>query len=135
LATGEKWTELEEKCKAASSQYSMLRNGLNFTMLSSRLFYSNDHHTFFGDLDLKMSIEELTPEPGGFLSFAPQFYLRRTLAGEKRNLPVIEFGLVTQESLEKSIHPRDDKANIPISQLPEIVFFGFTHQMHTISIR
>ena len=126
LAAGEKWPELQAKCETAPADYSILRDGLNFTMLSPTLFYSNDHQSFFGELDFKMPIEELRPEPGGFLSFAPQFYIKRTLVGDKKNLPAIEFGLVTQESLEKSFHPRDSKANIPIAWLPEIVFFGFT---------
>jgi hypothetical protein len=61
------------------------------------------------------------------LFFAPQFYVRRTLAGEKKKVPAIEFGLITQESLKKSFHPADDNAKIPIAWLPEIVFYRFSH--------
>ncbi|HTD57025.1 MAG TPA: hypothetical protein VK670_16660, partial [Silvibacterium sp.] len=68
-------------------------------------------------LDLKIPIEELRPDSNMF-SFAPQFYVRRTIVGEKQRLPAIEFGLVTQESLKKSFHPADDKAKIPIACLP-----------------
>jgi hypothetical protein len=123
LAAGEKWKELQEKCKGASG-FSVLRNGLNFTMLTNKLFFSNDHKYFFGELDLKIRIEELRPDANMF-SFAPQFYVKRTIAGEKKKVPAIEFGLVTQESLKKSFHPADDNANIPLAWLPEIVFFGF----------
>jgi hypothetical protein len=96
-------------------------------MLTNKLFFSNDHKYFFGELDLNIPVEELRPDPNRFLSFAPQFYVKRTIAGEKKKVPVIEFGLVTQESLKKSFHPADDKANIPIAWLPEIVFYGFSH--------
>jgi len=54
LAAGDNWTEIQEKCKVAPAGYSILRNGLNFTMLSQTLFYSNDHQTFFGKLDFNM---------------------------------------------------------------------------------
>jgi hypothetical protein len=127
LAAGDKWTELQERCKTTEEGYSILHNGVNFTMLSDTLFYSNDHKTFFGELDFNIGLEQLRPEPGNTFSFAPQFYIKRTLAGEKKKVAVIEFGLVTEESLKKSVHPRDDRANIPIAWLPEIIFFGYAH--------
>jgi hypothetical protein len=65
LAAGEKWKELQAQCKTPSAGYSIFRNGFNFTMLSPTLSYSNDHHTFFGDLDFKIPIEELTTEQDG----------------------------------------------------------------------
>jgi hypothetical protein len=123
LAAGERWKELQETSKAAPAGYSVLRDGFNFTMLSPTLFYSNDHFTFFGDLDFKIPIEELRTEQDRPFSFAPQFYVKRTLAGEKRNLPVIEFGIITQDSLKKSFHPADDNANVPVARLPEVVLY------------
>jgi hypothetical protein len=126
LAAGEAWTTLQERRDAAPVGYSILRNGFNFTMLSPTLFYSNDHQTFFGELDLKVSIEELNPEPDSILGFSPQFYIKRTVAGEK-NSPVIEFGLVTRESLKKSFHPGDDHGDIPIAWMPESILYRYFH--------
>jgi hypothetical protein len=125
----EKWKELQEKCGVAPAKYSIMRNGFNFTMLSPILFYSDDHKSFFGELNFKIPVEELRPEPDKVLlfAFAPQFYIKRTLTGQKKDILAIEFGLITAESLKKSFHPRDDQANIPIACLPEIVFFGYTH--------
>lgn len=125
-----KWKDLQEKCTAgAAAEYSILRNGFNFTMLSPTLFFSNDHQTFFGQLDFKMPVEELTPEKSGgmFGPIAPRFYVKRTRAGAKKSIPSIEFGLITEESLKKSVHPRDDRDEMPVAWLPEIVFFGYTH--------
>jgi hypothetical protein len=124
LAAGDKWTELQERCRVVTAKYSIIYNGFNFTMLSPTLLYSNDLQSFFGELEFKISIEELKPEPDNTFSFAPQFYVRRTLAGEKKLIPVIEFGLITSESRDRGYHPPFDDANIPIARLPEIVFFG-----------
>lgn len=123
----ERWTELQSKCNAIPSEYSILRNGFNFTMLSPTLFFSNDHNTFFSELDFKVPVEELKPEKSHrpFGPFAPRFYVKRMLAGHKKDVPAIEIGLVTEESLKKSHHPADDEAEMPVAWLPEIVFFGY----------
>ena len=98
-------------------------------MLNGKLFYSNDLKSFFGELDFSLPVEELKPERRDHLlgPFTPQFYIKRTLTGAKKDLPAIEFGLVTEESLKKSIHPRDHRDEIPIAWLPEILFFRYTH--------
>lgn len=83
LAAGEKWAELQEKCETASAEYSVMRNGLNFTMLSPTLFYSNDYHIFRGELDFNESIDEMR-DWGGLVPFSPQFYVKRRLGGEKK---------------------------------------------------
>jgi hypothetical protein len=124
------WKELQQKCGAANpAEYSVVRNGLNFTMLSPTLFYSNDHQTFFGELDFKMPAEEFKPEKSErmFGPFAPRFYVKRSLAGPKKNIPVIEFGLVTEESQKKSRYPADHEDEMPVASLPEIVFFAYMH--------
>lgn len=128
LAAGEEWVALQERMRQEvdSEAYSVIRNGLNFTMLSPTLFYSNDHQTFFSELDFKISIEELSADPDSFSSFAPQFYIKRTLAG-KEKYPAIEIGLVTRESLKKNHHPLDNDGNIPIAWVPEIVFYSYFH--------
>jgi hypothetical protein len=126
----EKWEGLLEKCSAAASkEYSVFHNGFNFTMLSPTLFFSNDYKSFFGELNFRLPVEELKPEASErmFGPFAPRLYIKRKLAGAKKNIRVIEFGLVTEESHKKSIDPRDDRDEIPVAQLPEIVFFGYTH--------
>jgi len=130
LADDESWKELREKTKAAPASYSILRNGFNFTMLSQSLFYSNDHHTFFGELDFRLPIDELKPEADTFgFSIGPRFYIKRSLAlaGAKTKVPVIELGLITRESLKKSQHPADHEGEIPIARLPEMVFYGYLH--------
>jgi hypothetical protein len=135
LAVGEKWTDLQEKCKSSSGEYNVLQNGVNLTALSHTLFYSNDHKRFFTGLDFNISIEELRPQAGNRFSFAPQFYVKQTVAGEKKSrVPVIEFGLVTQESIKETFHPADRRANIPIAQLPEIVFYAYAHAEDDYSI-
>ncbi len=127
LASVEKWTEIERKCEATPAEYSVVRNGLNFTMLSQTLFFSNDHQSFFGELDFMIAIEELRPDKDQFSTFAPCLYLKQTVVGEREKSLVLEFGLVTQKSLHESIGIRDDRSHIPIARLPEIVFFGYMH--------
>ena len=127
LADVEKWQDLLKQWqRPASSEYSILHDGVTFTMLSKKLFYSNNYQNFFGELDLKIPVEELKPESGTFgRPFTPQLYIKRSLAGEKRTLPVIEFGLVTEESLKRGFHPADEKANLPFAQLPEVIFYNY----------
>jgi hypothetical protein len=127
LAAGEKWTDLQEKCKAAPTEYSILRNGLNFTMVGRSLFYSNDHNSFFGELDFQIPLEELNQDPNKYHLFTPQFYVKRKVVVAKKKVVVIEFGLVTPESVKKSVHPRDDRRNIPLASLPEIMLYPFTN--------
>lgn len=123
-----RWEEFQERWKDPTTEYSILRKGVMFTMLSPTLFFSNDHHSFFGKLDIKASVEELKPEHAeDYLgTFPPQFYIKRGRAGNKK-VPVIEFGLVTSESLKRSPHPTDDRSNLPVAYLPESVFFGYMH--------
>jgi hypothetical protein len=91
-----KWKEFQEQsCAANKQEYSIVRDGFNFTTLSP--------------------------------TFAPHFYIRRRLAGKRQNVPVIEFGLVTEESSKKAIHPSDGRDEIPVALLPEILFYLFMH--------
>jgi len=125
LADVEKWEELLTKFKGESGKYSVLRDGIAFTVLSPTLFYSNNHQNFFGELDIREELTEMTPlegDPFKHFPFAPRFYVKRTLAGSKNKFLVFEFGLVTQESLKRSKHPADNGADIVVARLPEIVF-------------
>lgn len=124
------WGELQQKCGAASpADYSVVRNGFSFTMLSPTLYYSNDHRSFFRDLDFRMPAEEFRPEGGDQMSgsFAPRFYVKRRLAGPTKSILVIDLGLVTAESLKRSRYPTDDADEMSVASLPEIVFFGYMH--------
>jgi hypothetical protein len=94
-------------------------------MLSPTLFYSNDQQYFFGELDFHIPVEELKPDPDGY--FAPQFCIKRSLTGEKKNVPVIELGLVTQDPLANIFQPLNDKLEMPLAKLPWIVFYGYFH--------
>ena len=130
LADAEKWPELQKKWAGVSGDYSILRDGVTFTVLSPTLLYSNNHQSFIGELDIREVVTELTPpvaERHVLSPFAPRFYVRRSLAGPKKNIPAIEFGLVTQESLKRSHHPADHEADMAIAWLPEIVFYDYYH--------
>jgi hypothetical protein len=120
LADVEKWKELLEKSKPAESTYSVVRNGMTFTMLSPTLFYSDDHHRFFGELDCHTPIEELKAAADEY--FVPQFWIKRTIYPS-----VIEFGLVTQNPLKSIPNTTDSQGNIAIARLPEDVFYGYFH--------
>ena len=125
LADVEKWDELLKRCgSSASSGYSVFHSGVTFTMLSPTLFYSNDYQTFFGELDIARPVEELKSEPDDRgRQFAPEFCIKRSVAvGKKRNLPVIEFSLFSEESRRKRKSLYEADANIVVAQLPEIVF-------------
>jgi hypothetical protein len=127
-----KWDELLKYCGENPVEYSILRNGFNFTRLSGTLFFSNDHQSFFGELDFKIPVEEFLPDKkeksfGG--PYAPGLYIKRTVAGLDRRVPVIEFGLVTDESLKKSHHPTDDRDEIPVAQLPEALFLCYMNPL------
>jgi hypothetical protein len=121
LADAEKLAEAVEQ-REPESAYSVIRDGVNFTMLGPALFYSNDHHSFFRELDFCEILEELGDE-GGLL--APQFYIKRKRMGEKDNIPVIEFGIRTPESLKKIGNPTEGKANIVAARLPEVLFYEY----------
>ena len=128
LADDEKWKTLQETCKLAEPPNSVFRDGLNFTMLSQRLFYSDDTHTFLGELDFRIPIDELKPQADKFgFAIGPRLYIKRSSAGENKKVPVIELGLITHESLKKSQHPADHEAEMPLARLPEIVFHGYLH--------
>lgn len=124
-----RWEELLDECAKQTPEYSVFRHGINFTMLSPTLFYSNDQHYFFGEIDVRCSIDELKPAtPDRFLgTFTPQFYVKRALGGKNKKVAVIEFGLITQESLKKSFHPADHADHVPIASLPEIVFYFYNN--------
>ena len=85
-----KWDGLQAKCEDSPTEYSILRNGFNFTMLGPKLFFSNDLKSFFGELDFTMPLEELKPEKSERLlgPFTPRFYIKQTLAGSKKDIPV-----------------------------------------------
>lgn len=129
-----KWAEFQKECHSDQKGYSLLRNGLRFTILSPTLFYSNDHHHFFNELDIRIEVKELKPEKDntGFLPFAPRFYIKRSSANpmsdQKRTVPVFEFGLVTQDSLKLSNHPRDNRDLVPLAHLPEGVFYDYYNE-------
>jgi hypothetical protein len=125
LSDVEKWDELLKKCQPDASVYSVLRNGMSFTMLSQTLFYSDDHHTFFGQLDFHLPLTELKRGPDEY--FAPQFCIKRTLTREKENRPVIEFGLITHNPLKNSLHQAGPNGQITIARLPEIAFYAYFH--------
>jgi len=127
LAADEKWGEIRRKCSSAPTTYSVFQNGFNFTMLSKTLSYSNDHQYFFGELDFHVPVEELRHDPDEFS--APQFYIKRTLAGAKNKIPVIEIGFIpgAKDPLSKAFHPTGAGADSPVARLPEIVFYGYFH--------
>ena len=43
-----KWEEHLRQLKETPVEYSIFRNGFNFTMLGQNLFFSDDHKNFFG---------------------------------------------------------------------------------------
>jgi hypothetical protein len=128
LTDVEKWQELQKTCDGASSKYSVLRDGIAFTVLSPNLFYSNNHQCFFGELDIREEVTEMTPPvPERYMlrPLAPRFYAKRSLGGPKENIPVFEFGLVTQESLKRRKRPGDHEEDMVVARLPEIVFYHY----------
>jgi hypothetical protein len=128
LTDVKRWEEFLKTRRPDSQGYSVLQNGITFTMLSQSLFYSDDRHHFFGDLDLQEEIKEMTPEPAAkpyLRAIPPCFYVKRSVTGEKKKIPVFEFGLRTQESMMKSRHPADREADIVVAHLPEIVFYHY----------
>ncbi len=126
LTDVEKWDEFLEACSQNSDEHSVLRDGLNFTMLSHSLFFSSDHKSFFSELDLRMSLEECRPDDD-FKMFKPTFYVKRKVTDRQHR--VIEFGIVTHESKTRSVHPRDDRDEVPLAQLHEIEFIHNFHDL------
>ena len=127
-----KWDDLMNYCGVNPKRYTIVRNGFNFTMLNRNLFFSNDRQYFFGDLDFRIPIEELlVGEKEDILRgiFAPRLYIKRKMMGTDRNLPVIEFGLVTSESIKKCVHFGDNRDEIPIARLPELLFFNYMNPL------
>jgi hypothetical protein len=117
-----------ERCGVeASSEYSVLRDGVAFTVLSPTLFYSNNHQEFLGTLHISEVVTEMTPPEGDVgihRPIAPRFYVNKSLA-EPKKVPVIEFGLVTEESLKRSKHEWDDEEQMVVAQLPWIIFYWY----------
>jgi len=111
--------------------YSVLRDGITVTVLGPELYYSHNHMSFFSKLDLSEPIPELqtAEERQGGLSFAPRLYVKLILEKRPKNslIRCIQIGLVTAESLKKSFHIGDDRANIPLATLPHAIFNGYNN--------
>lgn len=126
LVDNEKWKSLNAHYENKENAYSVLRDGIAITALGQELYYSHNHKTFSSKLDLSEPIPEfqISETRESTSSFTPRFYVKLVLEKYSRNstFRCIQFGLVTVDSLKKSIHPADDRANIPLATLPYAIF-------------
>jgi hypothetical protein len=110
----------------APPSYSVLRDGIGFTVLSHTLMYSRDHKFFFSGNSIREDIAEFTAEKnprryGG--PYPPQFHVN--LKADKNKITVFEFGLRTEESISKANERDRESANINLVQLPYVIFRDF----------
>jgi hypothetical protein len=96
-------------------------------MLSPTLVYSNNHQDFLGSLEITEEVTEMRPAHGidGHRPVAPRFYVKRSLPRAPKNAPVIEFGLVTEESLMRRTHEWAHEERMVVAYLPQNVFYRY----------
>ncbi len=108
--------------------YRVMHEGLKITRLTPHLSYSNNYHAFLTDISISEELTEVPPPPlegkDAILWSPPRFYVRQVLDKYPKhgNLRCLEFGLVTTESLERSIDRRDHRFDIVLARLPDAVF-------------
>jgi hypothetical protein len=115
------WEKIREY---ESDKWSLLRNGIGFTVLRPDFFYSNDHHYFFSEVHIVEKIEGLSPTPiPAFPDFVPRFYLkhRRQYRADGGDW---EFGLITAESIKRGDPNDKDSSLVPVALLPYEFFSG-----------
>ena len=110
-----KWSELVEEYKLDGSswdrqisagEYSLIRDGVTFTVLKPNLTYFNGHHSFHTRLNLKLRIGE----SNNTLHFVGLCV--------KEGLDGYDLAISTPASREKSIHPMDDRDGLKITTIP-----------------
>jgi len=118
------WSKIQKHHSDHPDRWTVVRNGIGFTVLRRDLFYSNDHHYFFSEVELEVDIEGLSSAKAEFLlgDFVPRFYIkdRRDWKEHRRYL---EFGLITVESINQSMSNEDSRW-IPVARLPYEFFSG-----------
>ena len=124
-----KWEDLAAKCDTNSN----LRKSIDFTWLSTALFFDDARKEFYGDLDRVVLIKELERPSRVSVgtTFEPRLYISDRLAGPDKNIPVIEFGLMTEESLARSLHSQHEDSIVVIASLPKTIFAGATQPLAT----
>ena len=101
------------------SEYNVLLNGINFTILKSDddsvLIYGKDTNKFYSEVDFYAYINEIEfSEFPGLLN--PCFYVRTYIEG-------YELGVTTKESLEKGMKGMSRKdSRVPVTVLPYCIF-------------
>lgn len=120
LADDKKIEELNKIIYSSEGSYSVLRNGISFTVLQSNeqtdLIYNNTLHTFHSEVDFEEQIREIkltTPEL--LLPYSPRFYVKWGIGGYK-------LGITTPESSKKVIMAGDNNDKVEITTVPYALF-------------
>lgn len=94
--------------------------------LSPTLWFFSHYSAFRSTLDIDHTLDELVrPEDKEKpLMFAPRFYFKEASDKHPKHglIRCIEFGLITDGSMKKSVHWSDDRGNMPLGKLPDAVF-------------
>lgn len=100
----ELWKKHEQCC---GNKHCIFKDGATFTLLKSKLIYSNDWSSFRTEVDFRYNIEELSE--GMFSRFG--FYVKWGKEG-------FDIGITTPESRKNSYHILDDRDLIKVATIP-----------------
>jgi hypothetical protein len=138
------WQQLRdsfENTGGGSNTYHVLTHGITLTCLRQNskgvLLYSNDRNTFVNEWSLREDIPELKAKVAAewpWHDFVPYLYVKRSMCEPKKKLghpwiPVIEFGLATQEAIRKRDRLHEGAHEIVVARLPDRLFWRFYDQL------